>query len=306
MGVTRLRWERTAGGVATAWITESFDELIASWKVELRESCEVAVQARRDGRETGWYVLGRRIGAQWSSLPGQTDRDGHVEVDVLHAVASFDAYRLRVAGGVVSALAACTTLGPPGPVPPHGGRSGVEVPLEPLSQMAWRDSFLELGGGGAGWCSPACVAMVLGAWGPNDLSVPQVAHGVHDPAYGCGNWSANVAFVASLGFDAVVDRLDSLVEARPFLDAGVPLVASIAVEPGALPGFPLADGTAGHLVVLAGETDEGDPIVYDPAAPSAAEVRRIYPRVAFERAWLEGSRGTVYVIRPELDPPGPA
>ena len=61
----------------------------------------------------------------------------------------------------------------------------------------------------------------------------------------------------------------------------------------------------GHLVVLAGETLRGDPIVYDPAAADAAEVRRTYPRAAFERAWLGGSSGTVYLVRPP-DVPLPA
>jgi hypothetical protein len=139
--------------------------------------------------------------------------------------------------------------------------------------------------------------MVLGRWGL-EVEVPAVAEAVYDPASGgCGNWSCNVAFAASLGLDAVVTRLSSLPRARPLLVAGVPLVASIVAGPGALPGFPLEAGTGGHLVVLAGETAEGDPIVYDPAARGAAAVRRVYPRRAFESAWLGGSRGTAYVVR---------
>jgi hypothetical protein len=50
--------------------------------------------------------------------------------------------------------------------------------------------------------------------------------------------------------------------------------------------------------VITGETPEGDPIVHDPAAADAAAVRRTYPRAAFERAWLGGSNGTVYLVRP--------
>ena len=43
---------------------------------------------------------------------------------------------------------------------------------------------------------------------------------------------------------------------------------------------------------------EGDPIVNDPAAPSNDAVRRSYDRAQFERVWLEGSGGAVYVITP--------
>ena len=153
--------------------------------------------------------------------------------------------------------------------------------------------------------SPTSLTMVLRRW-EVDVTVPEVARAVYDPAYGgCGNWSFNVAYAASHGLDAIVTRLGALAEAQPLLAAGIPVVASITAAPGALPGFPLPGGTRGHLVVLAGETVSGDPIVLDPAAAHAVDVRRTYPRAAFERAWLGGSSGTVYLVRPP-DVPLPA
>ena len=71
-----------------------------------------------------------------------------------------------------------------------------------------------------------------------------------------------------------------------------------SVGPGELDGFLLPQGEAGHLVVIVGFTDRGDPIVNDPAAPSNDAVRRSYDRAQFERVWLEGSGGAVYVITP--------
>jgi hypothetical protein len=183
-------------------------------------------------------------------------------------------------------------------VPVGAAPSVDEIPLESISQHAYAALHPELDGGGRSWCSPTSLVMVLRRWGRR-VEVPDVARAVYDPAYGgCGNWSFNVAYAASLGLDAVVARLPSLVSAAPLLRAGVPLVASIVVDPGGLPGFPLAEGTSGHLVVLAGITSDGDPVVCDPAAPAADGVRRVYPRTAFERAWLGGSRGTTYVVRP--------
>jgi Peptidase_C39 like family len=89
-----------------------------------------------------------------------------------------------------------------------------------------------------------------------------------------------------------------LTEAEQFLAAGIPLVASIATGPHELAGFLFAGGTDGHLVVIAGFTDAGDPIVIDPAATSDATVRRVYDRGQFERTRLGGSGGIVYVIHP--------
>lgn len=308
---------RIGGGVAapvleSEWIeSEPFDELVASWGVGIGGRIEVAVQVRCGPRKTAWYALGRRSADGWTSVAGQSDPDARVEVDVLVGARPLDAFRLRVrsdgAPVTVCALAACTTLGraerEPGRTEPIG--AAVEIPVRPRSQMVYRGQSPELDGGGASWCSPTSLAMVLERWGVV-RETPDVARAVYDPAYGgCGNWSLNVAYAASLGLDAVVTRLTSLTEARPLLREGIPLVASIAVGPDELPGFPLPEGARGHLVVLSGETAEGDPIVLDPAAPDPGSVRRTYPRRAFEQAWLGGSCGTVYLVRP-YDAPLPA
>ena len=103
-------------------------------------------------------------------------------------------------------------------------------------------------------------------------------------------------------------QLRSLVEAETFIRAGIPLVASIATRPGELDGFLFPGGTNGHLVVIVGFDVNGQPIVNDPAAWSNSGVRRVYDRAQFERVWLRGSGGTVYVIHPPdvALPPPPA
>ena len=74
----------------------------------------------------------------------------------------------------------------------------------------------------------------------------------------------------------------------------VTLVASIN---GDLPGF-LFGKTNGHLLVIRGFDTNGDVITNDPAAKTAPEVRKLYGRADFERVWLGGSGGIVYVIYP--------
>lgn len=75
-------------------------------------------------------------------------------------------------------------------------------------------------------------------------------------------------------------------------------MTSIAAGPGELPGFPLPQGTAGRLVVLRGVTVSGDAIANDPAAASARDVPRTYPRDAFERVWPDGSGGIATIVTP--------
>jgi hypothetical protein len=278
---------------------------------------------RLDDDVSPWYCLGRWAAGdehfRRTSVPGQVDALASVDVDVLRAAdRQFDAYRVRVAAAGtprLRALAALASAAPPTDLPPVSEPIGqaTELDLPTFAQMPHRGHFPEYDGGGASWCSPASIAMVLAFWGAgpsadelawvgeghDDAQVDHAARQTYDAAYGgCGNWAFGAAYAASYGLGAVVTRLASLRHAEELLGAGVPLVASIAAGPGELPGYALPEGTAGHLVVLRGVTRDGDPIVNDPAARSNAEVRRTYPRGAFERAWLNGSAGVVSVIAP--------
>ena len=123
-----------------------------------------------------------------------------------------------------------------------------------------------------------------------------------DYAYdGTGNWPFNTAYAGRYSLDSFVTRLHNLRDAEAFIKAGIPLVASIAFGKGELDGAPISS-TPGHLLVIRGFTAGGRVIVNDPAAASNSTVRRIYSRAQFERAWLKGSGGVVYVIRPTTRP----
>ena len=319
----------------------AFDRLVASWNADTPPGTllTVEVQCRTgDGSETGWYVLGL-----WTlddgafgraSRDGQADEHGEVAVDTLVARQPLASYRLRLllngAEGAAPSVRMVGAIASAGTQTLSAGRQpsepglarAVELPVPPYSQAIHRGEYPQYDGGGASWCSPASTSMVVAFWGegptPADmgwvdpsLADPCVDHAARftfDHAFGgAGNWPFNTAYAASFGLDAFVTRLRSLREAELFVEAGVPLVASIAARPGQLDGFPLPEGTRGHLVVIAGFTEAGDPIVNDPAAPSNETVRRVYDRAQFEQAWLGGSGGVVYVIsRPGVAlPPSP-
>jgi len=191
-----------------------------------------------------------------------------------------------------------------------------ELAVPPLSQEVHRGEFSVYDGGGEAWCSPTSTAMILDKWGSGptaaelaafpgalkpdgtpyiDPQVDYAARYVYDYHYqGAGNWPFNAAYAASRGLNAFVTRLRSLAEAERFIQAGIPLVASIN---GRLPGF-FFKKTSGHLLTIVGFTATGDVISNDPAVPDDSQVRRIYGRADFENVWLGGSAGIVYVFYP--------
>jgi len=201
------------------------------------------------------------------------------------------------------------------------GRPAVELAVPAYSQQLHGGDHPGLGAGGASWCSPTSTAMVLASWGrgPSEGELAGLAPGVPDRAVvhaarcvfdhafdGAGNWSFNTAYAARYGVEAFVTRLRSLDEAALFVDAGIPLVASVSFRSEELDGA--GYDTSGHLLTLVGFDAAGDVVCNDPAShrlPSNDEVRVVYDRKQLEKAWLDGSGGLVYVIRP-VDVPLPA
>jgi hypothetical protein len=195
-------------------------------------------------------------------------------------------------------------------IPSAFDAKAIQLQVPTLSQEEHKGEFPEYDGGGEAWCSPTSTAMVLGFHGAEPSSnetlafpgpnydEPHVAYAArytYDWNYkGTGNWPANVAYAARFGLEGFVTRLRSLNEAQLFLNASIPLVASVNGE---LPGF-LFGKTNGHLLVIRGIDPNGDVITNDPAAKTNEDVRKTYGRSDFERVWLGGSGGLVYVIYP--------
>ncbi len=223
---------------------------------------------------------------------------------------------------LVTASVAAALAGPVAEVTSVPGQvAGVELAVPPLSQRLHVDTFPEWDNGGRSWCSPTSVTMLLRywdraptpaetAWVGHDVD-PDVVHavrGVYDPAYrGAGNWAFNVAHAATRGLRAFVTRLRDLTEAEAFIAAGIPLVVSVSFEADQLDGAGYS--TRGHLLTVIGFTAEGDVVSNDPNShriPSNDEVRVVYRRDQFERAWLGRTGGLTYVIHPARHPLPPA
>ncbi|MGN9783367.1 C39 family peptidase [Nonomuraea sp. ZG12] len=322
------RWtgpERAVGFPAT--------ELIASWTADVPAGSwmQVEARARNDSGLTKWYVLGRWAygdgDIQRTSVRGQRDADADVAVDTLVAAKGrrIRAYQLRVTlyrtpGSTVTprvrtlgAMASHVPQRKKVPVSPAGGAWGTELNVPRRSQNVHQGHYPEWDGGGQAWCSPTSTTMVLGYWdrwpsaadtswvNPSDPD-PEVDHAArhtYDHAYeGAGNWPFNTAYAGRYGLDGFITRLRTLTELERLVGAGIPVITSQSFKKGELPGA--GYGTDGHIMVVVGFTATGDVIANDPASPSNAAVRHVYPRAAFENVWLRGSSsgGVAYVIHP--------
>ncbi len=319
------------GYEAAVWTSEPMQpgfpatELIPSWTATTPGGSFVRVELRgvnEVGRTTKWFRLGDWAAEETAftrtSVSGQADEDAAVNADVL-----------VVSGGraLRSVQARVTLLWPLGSTDRpelrslHVLASAAEGECVPSRPLAAQGRLLAVPGysqliheGGQGWCSAASTAMVLSYWGVGPLPesnpdswVPYTAKKIFDQGFGgCGNWPFNTAYAGGFGVRSFVTRLRSLNEAELFIEAGIPLVVSASYGRGQVPG--LDYDTDGHLTVLVGFTDQGDPVLNDPNSASNAEVQKAVGRAEWEMAWLRSSRGVVYVIHPESVtlPPSPA
>jgi hypothetical protein len=90
---------------------------------------------------------------------------------------------------------------------------------------------------------------------------------------------------------AYVTRLARVEELEAFIQAGVPVVASVTYS--LLKGQP--DKGDGHLVVVIGFGENGDVIINDPG--TRISMRKSVARDRFAAAWSK-SHKTVYLIHP--------
>ena len=318
-----IRFDRSDGSATSPWVTPEFapSSAIASWncRTSAQTGVEVRLQVRfPDGSQSSWFSMGR-----WSSEPdvergsvaGQRDSGISVETDTLTSDAPFASLRVRVIaygviadggpGAAMDRIGLCWS----GRKPTAWDRTPDDLDASPVlisgvpecSQMVYPN-------GGNVWCSPVSLSMVIGYWNGNQACAPLVEQtrvGVFDPVYGgYGNWAFNVAWAGSLGFVAQVVRFASLASARPWIDAGVPLILSVSWDNDGerrLTGAPVKSSN-GHLTVLVGFDESGRAIMNEPASPDDASVRRTYAADELEACWLTASGGVAYLVYPPGHP----
>jgi hypothetical protein len=197
-------------------------------------------------------------------------------------VGAADLGALRGSPWLVSLSAWSPSAPAPAPV-----ASGAELAVPAFSQME-EDSAIR-----GRICSPASVAMVLAYYGAR-VPVADLAREIfHAELDLYGVWPAAVSAAGRRGVAGFLLRFPDWAAAAWCLERGVPIIASVRYGAGELTGAAIAQ-TSGHLLVLTGYAG-GEVLVNDPAAPTAAEVRRRYRRAELERVWLERA-GIGYVL----------
>jgi hypothetical protein len=282
----------------------AFDNLVLSWAASAPAGSGLAFAVRvQAGAEwSGWYTLGTWRGGVGSSVRGQSDAWGKVDVDTLQLARPAQAYQYRVsfestAGAVAPTLrsvsVALADMSRPPAGPPVTLAAGWQRELAvPVESQVIQDPAVA-------WsiCSPTSLTMALRFLGAS-VTVPQVYKGVKDQVSGIyGNWPLNMAYAAQLGFDAYVARLYSLDQVRAEIAAGRPVPISVKYASGELQGAALAS-TSGHLILVRGFTADGKVIINDPASPDLASVRHVVPADQLERVWLR-SGGIAYMLGPQ-------
>lgn len=304
--------------------------LIPSWNVTRMPSgtwLRVKVRVASGSTVSSWKTVAQwrhaLAGGQRRTYGAQTDRLARVDTDVVRSVTgrTFTRWQVQVTASrktakttspIVRTVAgvSSTYVTKSAGTSKTGMTRTIDLRVPRSSQMIHSGHYPQYGGGGQAWCSPTSTSMVLRYYGlgpkpaqyawarGRDRWVDHAARYSYDSAYrGTGTWPFNTAYASLYGTDAVVHRLPNLREIEAYIKKGVPVVASVAFGRGQLSGSPIS-ATPGHLLVVRGFTKSGAVIVNDPAARANSQVRRVYDRAQFERAWLKGSGGVVYLIAP--------
>ena len=152
------------------------------------------------------------------------------------------------------------------------------IPTEFFYQYAIDD---EIGGS---ICSPTSVSMALRSY---DMEVDpyEFAVDTYDPYHKIfGVWPRAVQNASEKGLEGTVDRYRTWSEAREVLAQGGRIVMSV--------GRPLY---AGHLMMLAGFTSNGNPIVHDPARSNG--YAHVFNKSDLSQSWFDKG-GIAYTFFP--------
>ena len=276
-----------ARGLVTTVRVPAAPRAIVSWNTQAPVDALGLVVETAHGRRSTALPYVAFDGGGRASLDGR-DEVANIETDIVRATGGIVAVEVRSQQPLALVAVATPPADPPRTnAPAADARRELDVP----EHSQYVDDFP----GERGWCTPASMAMLVGAWGPAP-GVAEVAAGVFDRAYGgTGNWTFAVAYAGGCGLAGAAAYLRDLVTVERFVAAGLPLAVSLSWSRDELPGAPL-ERSDGHLLVVRGFDARGDVIVNDPAQPA---VRHVYERSAFARSWLDHGGVALLVAPPE-------
>lgn len=328
----RLSDPMKSGDRYVGWLTSRavrtgiyYDTLIPSWQARTPPGTRltVTIRVRYGGRWSEWMSLGSYSATGWSASASPTKKNWRADVDTIRSRngqrAGAYQYHLRLVSDrrdrtpIVRGVSLVAS---------QASRHGDRINVGNLKRV-WgksinvpRRSQYDYDAGAA-WCSPTSLSMVMAYWGERydrngwKRSVPETARGVYDTgAEIWGNWPFSTGYAGHLSLRSRVSRFNSIQQVERWIDAGIPVIVSLAWDNRyryrRLNNASIYRATYGHLLVVVGFTRSGDVVVNDPAASPRSQVRRVYDRGQFSRAWLNSDRwrggrsdGVVYLVHPQ-------
>lgn len=322
---------RLSNSSSSGWMTSrpvgtpfAFDTLIPSWdgNIPAGTSIVMMVRVRYGGRWSDWMSMGTYSAVERSRSASTSNPNWRINIDTIESRngerAGAYQYHFRLVsdseGRSPIIRSACL-------VASQSGRHGEKINAGNLKRAWGKSLYLPLRSQydydqGAAWCSPSSISMVSTYWsGLYNRSrwrsgVPATARGVYDAgARIWGNWPFNTAYASHLGLRSRVSRFNHIQQVERWINAGIPVITSVAWDnrysDRRLDNASIPRATYGHLLVVVGFTNSGDVIVNDPASSPRSQVRRVYDRGQFSRAWLNSDRwrggrsdGVVYLVHP--------
>jgi hypothetical protein len=285
-----------------------FDELLLSADAVFSAGgvLEAEAQVKAGGDWSPWFSFGRFDAAGGgSSVKDQQNDFGRMDVDILKLKRKAEALRYRVTLTPEDGKAALRLVGV-SYTDASAAYSAADAAAKPASfrqvrvQVPSYSQMIQQVNYAGDICSPVSLSMTLSGFGRRVDPIPTAAAVRDDAENIYGNWFLNTAYAGSRGLYAFLARLNTLEDARAFLEAGYPVIASVTFGPDELKNSPLKK-TRGHLLVITGFDAKGDVLVHDPAAPEEKTVARTYKRAEFASAWLKNKYGTSYIIARDLN-----
>ena len=286
-----------------------FDELLLSADALFPGggALEAEAQVKTGAGWSPWFSFGSfGPGSGQASVRNQQNEFGRMDVDLLRLKAKAAAFRYRLTFSPsgdkpqVLRLAAAAYSDSSAPYSPAEAAAKqpdfkpLKLSLPRYSQMIQQVNY------SGDICSPVSLAMAFGCLGLKSGPLDTAAAVLDATENIYGNWFLNTAHAGSRGLYSFIARLNSLEEARAFLAAGAPVVASVTFGSDELKNSPLKK-TKGHLLVITGFDAKGNVITNDPAAPDEKTVERVYDRAQFSAAWLKNKFGTCYILARNLN-----
>jgi len=145
-------------------------------------------------------------------------------------------------------------------------------------------------------CSPTSISMVMDYWGVRKAT-RDMARLIYDPDYKMyGMWWRGVQGASQYGLEGWVQYFRNWEEVKGWIAVDQPVIACISFDTGTLNGS-MTPASEGHVIVIAGFDDRGNPVCNDPAGRDEESGVVTYDSRELAKAWFDKG-GVGYIIRP--------